>query len=440
MKILVDIDNILVGTIDKKNKTGLYWTAYNIAGKMIENKLDVTFVTNKYTVNIFDELAESDKQFQNTKCISSRYSNIFLDKIITFFIKKRFLYKREKRNSTKYSLRWILNIFLYLIYSILFKIFNFLTSFSYNREILDFEIYQSLFYKIPKAILNCNRIRKFIFVHDILPLIRTRDFSSKKNGQRRCRGNFYEIFRNLDRNVTFICNSENTKKDLVEYFPQFKLNKIVVAPLAANKKQFFKLENEDIALRNKILQKYGIPIDKKYVLSLCSLNPRKNLIFLLDCFIKFLDDNKNIQDLYLVLAGPKGWRIDNLFSKISDCEKYKDRIILTGFLDESDINTVYNNAFCFVFPSLYEGFGLPVLEAMQCRVPVISSNTSSMPEVYGDAAVPINPENMEDLVSGLYKMYYDDVLRKELSVKGLERSKIFSWDRTFEIMLYAYKL
>ncbi len=442
-KILVDVDNILVGTIDSKNRTGLYWTAYNIVCKMIENNLDITFVTNKYTVGIYKELVKSDNKFNNTKCISSRYNYekfVFLDHILTFFTKNRILYKQRKRNSTKSSLQWILNIFLYLVYSLLYKILDLLTKLSYNKKILDFEIYQSLFYKIPCRIIKCHKIKKFIFVHDILPLIRTRDFCIKKKKQKKCRGNFYKIFENLDENVTFICNSENTKKDLLEYFPEFKQNRAIVAPLAADKKQFFKIEDKDNVNSNKILSKYGITTNGKYILSLCSLNPRKNLIFLLDCFVKFLDNNKDIKDLSLVLAGPKGWRIDNLFTEISNYKKYKDKIIVTGFLNEKDINIIYNNTFCFVFPSFYEGFGLPILEAMQCGIPVISSNTSSMPEVYGNVAIPINPEKSEDLISGLHEIYYNNDLREELSTKSLERSKIFSWDKTFNVILDAYEL
>ena len=164
------------------------------------------------------------------------------------------------------------------------------------------------------------------------------------------------------------------------------------------------------------------------------------LLGLLDCFIEFLSKNKNIQDLYLVLAGPKGWKIDNLFEKIADCKEYKDKIILTGFLDEKDINCIYNNALFFVFPSLYEGFGLPVLEAMQCGVPVISSNKSSMPEVYGDAALPIDPENKDDLMEAIEKLYYDENLRKNLSEKGLVRSKSFDWGKTVKIMTSGYSL
>ena len=443
MKILVDIDNVLVGTIDKKNKTGLYWTSYNIICKMLEEKFDITFITNKYTIGVFNDFIKTDSNFSHTNCISLKYNYekfIILDKILTILVKNRILYKQRKRDSSEHSLKKIYNFIIYLIFSLLYKILDLPTKFLFNNEILNFDVYQSMFYRIPDKIMYYKNIKKFLFIHDLLPLIRTRDFSKKKKKQKKSRGNFYKIFKNVNKDTTLICNSESTKNDLIDHFPNFKENKILVAPLAADKKQFYKIEHDDINYKNKVLQKYQIPINSKYLLSLSSLNPRKNLIFLLDCFIEFLSKNKNIQDLYLVLAGPKGWKIDNLFEKIADCKEYKDKIILTGFLDEKDINCIYNNALFFVFPSLYEGFGLPVLEAMQCGVPVISSNKSSMPEVYGDAALPIDPENKDDLMEAIEKLYYDENLRKNLSEKGLTRSKLFDWSKTVKIMTSGYSL
>lgn len=244
------------------------------------------------------------------------------------------------------------------------------------------------------------------------------------------------IIKTLDRETTIFTVSEYTKNSFLKKFDEFIDNKIIVNYLAVDKNKYYKIEEGK--LDDSVLDKYDISKNSKYFLTLSSLNTRKNLSFLIDCFVKFLEINPEINDLNLVLAGPKGWLIDDMFESIKNADKYKNKIILTGFIDESDINTVYNGAFSFVFPSLAEGFGLPVLEALQCGVPVISSNTTSLPEVYADAAISIDPRNEEGLINAMHDIYYDDELRNELTKKGLEQAKKFSWVKTTKTMINEY--
>lgn len=433
-KILIDIDNVLAGVVDKKNRTGLYWVAYNIIDKLINSNLNITFITNRFTTYVYRELCENDKKFKNFRCISSLYEN----KIINYIISNKIKLKTKKRNSS--NILKIYFLFIYLIFALIKDIIDIFRNFTFNKEVLYFDIYQSFFYKIPNNIAKSLKIKKFMFVHDVLPLMRSHDFKKNLKKQIKIKNNFYNIFTNLDNNVVFFYNSNCTKKDFLKYFPKFEKNLNIVVYLAADRKRFFKIKNQDINIRNSILDKYNIPIDKKYILSLSSLNPRKNLLFLVDCFCKFLDKNEEINDLCLVLAGPKGWQIDSLFKKVANNEKYKEKIIITGFLDENDINIVYNSAFCFAFPSLYEGFGLPILEAMQCGIPTISSNISSMPEVYGDSAIGVNPKKEDDLINAISDIYYDKDFKYNLSKKSLDRSKYFDWEKTSKQIIDQYNI
>ena len=131
--------------------------------------------------------------------------------------------------------------------------------------------------------------------------------------------------------------------------------------------------------------------------------------------------------------GKKGWLYEDIFSKVKSL-KLEDRVIFTDFIPDTEIALLLNGAECFVLPSLYEGFGIPVVEAMACGCPVIASNTSSLPEIIGEAGVLFDPNSKEDLVKSLEKVLYGVKYREELINKGLERSKLFNWDKCTEII------
>ncbi len=129
-----------------------------------------------------------------------------------------------------------------------------------------------------------------------------------------------------------------------------------------------------------------------------------------------------------MIAGGVGWKNDNLRHLIHELG-LGDRVTFTGYLSPSELPIIYNLAEVFLFPSFYEGFGLPVLEAMACGIPVVTSNVSSLPEVAGDAAIYIDPHSVDALVDGIRKILSDEDLRKSCIRKGLERSKSFTWER-----------
>lgn len=125
-------------------------------------------------------------------------------------------------------------------------------------------------------------------------------------------------------------------------------------------------------------------------------------------------------------------KIEDELSSLGD---FKDKIIKTGYIEDEDLPILYSAAESFVYPSLYEGFGMPVLEAMQCGCPVITSNRTSIPEVIADAGIQINPEKDEELISAYEKMYFDESFRHECTRRGLERAKDFSWKKCVDIIV-----
>jgi glycosyltransferase involved in cell wall biosynthesis len=170
-----------------------------------------------------------------------------------------------------------------------------------------------------------------------------------------------------------------------------------------------------------LTKKYNIT--KKYFISVGSIEPRKNLQFLIETIAPILQE----KDMQLVLVGRKAWGCKELALKIKKLN-ISNFIIQTGYVSTNELQTLYNGAECFLFPSLYEGFGFPILEAFACECPVITSNVSSMPEVAGDAALFIDPRNGKMLCEAIEKILKSNNLKQELVRKGKERLKLFSWD------------
>jgi glycosyltransferase involved in cell wall biosynthesis len=133
--------------------------------------------------------------------------------------------------------------------------------------------------------------------------------------------------------------------------------------------------------------------------------------------------------LQLVLAGGEGWAMDSMFAAIADHD-VQERVRLTGFLDDRELCALYSSCRAFIYPSLYEGFGLPPLEAMASGTPVVTSNVSSLPEVAGDAAVLVDPYDPHAIADGIYQVLTDEQLRRALRLKGVARAGQFSWEQS----------
>ena len=185
----------------------------------------------------------------------------------------------------------------------------------------------------------------------------------------------------------------------------------------------------------EVCARLGIP--GPYILHIGSLHPRKNLARLIDAFALVRDV---LDNLSLILAGRPGWGYEQLLEKIAALGLEK-RVILPGYISDADRAALYEGAQVFAFPSLYEGFGFPVLEAMMHAVPVVCSNTSSLPEIVDDAALTVNPLDVEGLASALSRLLIEKDLRRDLVKRGFQRIKLFSWEAcaraTLEVLAEA---
>jgi glycosyltransferase involved in cell wall biosynthesis len=171
--------------------------------------------------------------------------------------------------------------------------------------------------------------------------------------------------------------------------------------------------------------RYGIAAH--YVLYVGTLQPRKNLARVIEAFARLAADPA-FAGLQLVLAGKKGWLYDDLFAQVERMG-LAGRVLFPGYIEDADLPALLSGALAFVFPSLYEGFGIPVLEAGACGVPVITSNTSSLPEVAGDAALLVDPHDVDAIAEAMNRLVTDAALRAELSRRGLANVQRFSWEK-----------
>lgn len=226
-----------------------------------------------------------------------------------------------------------------------------------------------------------------------------------------------------------IAISHHTKKDIVKLL-KVNPDKITVIPLAASSK--FK----PIKHRAKIeMVKRKYHTGEKYLLHIGTLNPRKNLEFLIKVFNNVLVRCPNY---HLVITGKKGWYYEGLFKLVKELG-LTGKVIFTGYVQDEDAPYLYNGADIFVFPSLYEGFGLPPLEAMACGIPVISSNTSSLPEVIGKAGILLPPDNNKLWTEAIAKVLTNKKIYQDMVKSSLLQAKKFSWRVAAEKTLQVYE-
>ncbi len=225
--------------------------------------------------------------------------------------------------------------------------------------------------------------------------------------------------------------SESSKQDIVNYL-NFPAEKIFVTPLASRYNAEF-LDSLNLGQKN---QNCNFDFSKPYLLFVSTIEPRKNIQSIIKAF-NWLKQNHKI-DHQLVLIGRKGWKYAAIFEAIQR-SPWKNEIHHLDYLSDELVALFYSKADVFVYPSHYEGFGLPVLEAMTLGAPVITSNTSSIPEVAGDAAMLIDPNDFMQIAEAILKVISDRKLRQDLINKGKTRASLFSWENTAKKTLEAYR-
>jgi glycosyltransferase involved in cell wall biosynthesis len=234
--------------------------------------------------------------------------------------------------------------------------------------------------------------------------------------------NYYSYFfpRYANKAARIACVSEYTKKDIINSF-QIKAEKIDVVYNGANE-LYAPLGSEEIIKTQKIYTK-----SSPYFLFVGALHPRKNLVNLFLAFDAFKKTYHN--NFQLLIVGAKMWKTSAIENAYKNME-FKEDVIFTGHLDSNKLKYIYASAHALVYVPYFEGFGIPIVEAMYCDVPVITSNVTSMPEVSGDAALLVNPFSVDEIKDAMLKLTKDEEYRKMLIEKGKIRRKNFSWQQS----------
>lgn len=229
-----------------------------------------------------------------------------------------------------------------------------------------------------------------------------------------------------------IVPSEYSRRDLLETY-HLPMERVHITPLAAAP-CFAPVLDEDRRRRTKEL--YGIK--GEYILAVGSIQPRKNLVRLIESYRDLRAARPQAKLPQLVLVGKRGWLYGETLEAVNRHSINGD-IRFTGYVRETDLPALYTDALCFVYPSYFEGFGLPVLEAMACGAPVIAGNRTSLPEVIGDAGLLFDPFDTSALTTALARVIDDGKLRRSLHRRGLERASLFNWRETARRTLEVYE-
>jgi glycosyltransferase involved in cell wall biosynthesis len=229
-----------------------------------------------------------------------------------------------------------------------------------------------------------------------------------------------------------IAPSEFTRRDLVETYG-LDPGRVTAIPLAVAP-HFRRVE--DAGEVGRVRARYGI--GGEYVLAVGSIQPRKNLARLVRAYSALRRGRGRSNLPQLVLVGKKAWLYGDTLRAIEE-ENLGESVLLTGYVSEGDLPALYTGALLFAYPSFYEGFGLPPLEAMSCGAPVLTGNLTSLPEVVGDAGLTVDPFDTDALAEALARLIDDDALRANLSRRGLERARHFDWRDTARMTLQVYR-
>ena len=270
------------------------------------------------------------------------------------------------------------------------------------------------------------RAGSVVTIHD-LALVRFPQFSKRFLGER---WSIHKTRRILQRATKIIAVSQSTANDLTNFY-QIPADKITVIYNGVGEDFYPCCEPGMI---RSIRDRYDIHTDD-YVLFTGGCEPRKNLERLLEAFLIL---HRKVYPLSLVVVGGMGRRSHEIHQRIARLGLERN-VVLPGHVPNPDLRLLYSGARLFVYPTLYEGFGMPVLEAMACGVPVITSNASSIPEVAGDAAFLIDPYDVQTLAEAMGSVLEDQNLHESLRTRGLERVKAFSWESTAHQTLEVYK-
>jgi glycosyltransferase involved in cell wall biosynthesis len=279
----------------------------------------------------------------------------------------------------------------------------------------------------PRAVLKDRRLKKFVTIHDLMVGTHPEFFQKDRQPY------FKQMLGCFSETTFAFCTSESVRADILELTP-LRPERIFLAPPAADRNLFYPANPADV---RAALAELKIP-DAPYFLALSVPEPHKNFGHLIRCFAELVR-SKELPEHNLVIVGRNATRSPLVTGALAKFPELAGRVLTPGFVPDEKLAAVYSGATAFLFPSLAEGFGLPPLEAMQCGAPVISSNTTSMPEVVGDAGILLPPTDVEGWCAAMLKISRDEKLRAELAAKSVARAKLFSWERFIEATIHGYR-
>lgn len=268
--------------------------------------------------------------------------------------------------------------------------------------------------------------KKVVTIHDMV----YKAFPETMNSKTRILLNL-AMNKSMKRADAVVTDSEFSRSEIIKYFPQYR-DKVEVVPCGVDCDMFKPIQDRSII--EKVKANHNIK--GKYFLYLGTLEPRKNLTRLVKAY-EILSRRKEDCPL-LVLAGGKGWLYDEIFEEVNK-SGLGDKVIFTQYIPGEEICPLMNGSEAFVFPSLYEGFGMPPLEAMACGTPVIVSGSASLPEVVGDCGLIVDAYSEESIADAMGKIADNEELRKQLSEKGIIRAREFSWKKSAEKLYTIYE-
>lgn len=378
MKIAFDGQLFLKG-----NKTGIAWNAHNLIlelAKYPENECVIQCFVSGYS----EEQLQQLKEYEAVGC-KLEYCRWFPDllyKLIWNFIPVPYsLFFKEKPDVTQF--------------------FNFV---------------------VPPGVKG----KKITIVHDMA--YQSCPETVRKKTRNWLRLSMRKTCRHADHIITV---SEFSKKEIIQYL-KISPDKITVVPNAVDHTVYHTNYSEEQI--GNVLKKYKI--QREYFLYLGTIEPRKNISKLILAYVKLCKCIQNVPQL--VLAGGKGWYYNNVYEMVHDYH-LESEVLFTGYIAQEDSPLLMKGAKAFIFPSLYEGFGMPPLEAMACGTPVITSNTTSLPEVVGEAGILVNPESEEEIFVAMEKLLGDEEYRRKLSELGVCRAAQFTWKKSADKLMDVYR-
>ncbi len=367
----------------ENQKTGIGWTADNLIKNIIKES------DNEYFLNYF-----------------SLRRNKYKEKIVQEY--KNMGYKINKCG-------WFPNV----IYRNIWNHIPIPYSLFFGKQA---QIIQFFNYDIPPGVEG----RAVTFIYDMVYKAFPETIS--KETMEMLNYNLAVTCRRADRIITI---SEFSKSEIIKYL-QVPEDKISIIPCGVDLSIYHpNYTPEEV---EKVKKKYGI--DSDYILYMGTLEPRKNIERLIEAYKLLQKEAGTLPKL--ILAGKKGWMYEKIFNKVEEY-RLKEKVIFTDYVESRDVPILMKGALMFVFPSIYEGFGIPPLEAMACGTPVVVSNTASLPEVVGEAGYYVDPYSKEEMKNAMQVIIGDKTLQKEMSKNGLYRARSFTWKSSAETLLKIYE-